>query len=199
MPITSGLFDDHEHAAAAIARLQAAGIGGTAISVIAHYGGEELPAVREQTDGSGSGDGLGPLVGGIGGLLAGLGIIAVPGLGPVLAGGWLLATAAGALAGTVTAGATGGIVGALVAAGIPETNAHVYAESIRRGATLVSAHVDDADEPGAREALSPNSIDVGQRRATYEEEGWSGFSEPTDIYDIEGARARHEPILPPFI
>ena len=203
MPIVSGLFDSHENAAAAIARLQVAGIGTDDLSVIAHHDDDEVPADRRQMDvaeGAEGGAGLGALLGGAGGLLAGLGIIAVPGIGPVLAGGWLLATAAGAVAGAVVGATAGGIVGALVAAGIPGSEAHFYAESIRRGGTLVSARVDDAHEQAARVALTPDSVDVDERRSSYEDQGWSALADdPTTTYDIDGARARNEPILPPFI
>src|SRR5271169_6957019 len=63
---------------------------------------------------AGKGAGIGAAVGGIGGLLTGLGLLAIPGVGPVVAAGWLVATAAGAAAGA----ATGGLVGVLTEAGI---------------------------------------------------------------------------------
>ena len=87
------------------------------------------------------GAGAGVVLGGAGGLLAGLGLLAIPGIGPVVAGGWLLATAAGAAAGAILGGAAGGIIGALVAGGVPEADAHVYSEAIRRGGSLVTAKV----------------------------------------------------------
>jgi hypothetical protein len=62
---------------------------------------------------------------------------AIPGLGPVVAAGWLTATAVGAAAGA----ATGGIVGALTEAGVSKDDASLYAEGVRRGGTLVSARV----------------------------------------------------------
>jgi hypothetical protein len=65
-------------------------------------------------------------VGGAVGLLAGLGLLAIPGIGPVVAAGWLVSTAAGAAAG----GATGGLIGALTQAGVSEEDAHVYAEGV---------------------------------------------------------------------
>ncbi|MGF6178734.1 hypothetical protein ABIE33_007054 [Ensifer sp. 4252] len=61
--------------------------------------------------------------------------MASPGVGPVVAAGWLAATAAGAIAGS----AVGGIIGALTDSGVPEEDAHVYAEGVRRGETLVTA------------------------------------------------------------
>jgi hypothetical protein len=93
-----------------------------------------------------------------------------PGLGPIVAAGWLAATAVGALTGA----ATGGIVGALVGAGVSEKDAHVYSESVRRGGTLVSVRTKDADAArvqaildrykpnrpgGARHRVSPGRMD----------------------------------------
>ena len=95
--------------------------------------------VDDRAEGAGEGAGIGAAVGGAAGLLAGLGLLAIPGVGPVVAAGWLVATAAGAAAG----GLTGGIIGALTQAGVSEEDAHVYAEGVRRGGTLVTARVDD--------------------------------------------------------
>ena len=67
--------------------------------------------------------------------------MAIPGVGPVVAAGWLVATLAGAAAGA----ATGGILGALTQAGISNDDAQVYAEGLRRGGAVVSARVNDAD------------------------------------------------------
>src|SRR6202044_3420067 len=93
---------------------------------------------------AGVGAGIGAVAGGGAGLLAGLGIMAIPGVGPVVAAGWLVATAVGAVAGAAVGGAAGGLVGSLTSSGVPERDAHVYAEGVRRGGTLVSARVDDA-------------------------------------------------------
>ena len=75
------------------------------------------------------------------GALTGLGLMAIPGVGPIVAAGWLVATLAGAAAG----GATGGVIGALTQAGATPEEAEVYAESLRRGGAVVSVRVDDAD------------------------------------------------------
>ena len=93
-------------------------------------------------------------MGGTAGLPAGLGLLAIPGLGPVVAAGWLAATAVGAAAGA----ATGGIVGALTEAGVSEEEAHSYAEGVRRGGTLVSARVADSGERSSVVAKSSTSL-----------------------------------------
>ena len=88
-----------------------------------------------------AGAGIGATAGGVVGLLAGLGLLAIPGVGPVVAAGWLVATAAGAAVG----GTAGGIIGALTQAGTSQEDAYLYAEGVRCGSTLVSARVADAD------------------------------------------------------
>ncbi|MFH1554092.1 MAG: hypothetical protein ABII76_04405, partial [Pseudomonadota bacterium] len=114
----TALYDSQDDAVAAVRALQMAGIARDAISIIAKSAdappqgaadqehGDQEHADREHADhvaevihDAGAGAGIGAGIGGAGGLLAGLGMIAIPGIGPVLAGGWLLSTAAGALAG----------------------------------------------------------------------------------------------------
>jgi hypothetical protein len=92
------------------------------------------PQIDSSVTGAETGAGVGTAVGGAAGLLAGLGLLAIPGVGPVVAAGWLVATAVGAVAGA----ATGGLIGGLTGAGVSEDDAHVYAEGVRRGGSLVA-------------------------------------------------------------
>lgn len=92
---------------------------------------------RDGVDDRAEGAGLG----GAAGLLAGIGLLTIPGLGPVVAAVWLASMAVGAAAGA----ATGGIVGALTEAGVSREDASRYAEGVRRGGTLVTASVPDQD------------------------------------------------------
>jgi hypothetical protein len=90
----------------------------------------------------------GGVLGGTLGLLAGIGALAIPGLGPFIAAGPLMATLSGAAAGA----AVGGVAGALIGLGIPEIEAKIYEGKLRGGNILVAAHVDDGDqEKRARE------------------------------------------------
>ncbi|RWC26016.1 MAG: hypothetical protein EOS27_26455, partial [Mesorhizobium sp.] len=136
--------------------------------------------------------GLGAVIGGAGGLLTGLGLMAIPGVGPVVAAGWLAATAAGAVGGAVVGGAAGGIVGALTDSGVPERDAHVYAEGVRRGGTLVTAKVNDELVDEAERILrQTNSVNLEERRGVYEAGGWTRFDADADPYgDIEAERDR---------
>ncbi|MCX5570650.1 general stress protein [Kaistia nematophila] len=170
----SGLFDSRAEAAAAVNQLQAFGVAGDDISVVASGQNGEIEDSHVGAD-AGAGAGLGAAVGGLGGLLTGLGLMAIPGVGPVVAAGWLVSTAAGAAAGAVVGGAAGGIVGAMTSSGIPERDANVYAEGVRRGGTLVTARVEDADVGAATTILQRGSVDLDLRRADYERGGWTRF------------------------
>ena len=102
--------------------------------------------VDDRAEGAGKGAGIGATAGGVVGLLTGLGLLAIPGVGPVVAAGWLVATAAGAAVG----GTAGGIIGALTQAGTSEEDAYIYAEGVRRGGTLVSAEWPTQTGPDTR-------------------------------------------------
>lgn len=204
MQTVSGLFDDYGDASQAVRELHAAGIANADISLItADRGAAEAPKPsRIATDVAGGvegGAGAGVVLGGAGGLLAGLGMIAVPGIGPVIAGGWLLATAAGAVTGAILGGAAGGIIGALVSGGVPEEDAHVYSEGLRRGGSLVTVRVEDDRADQVRSILDDNdAVDVSGRRAAYEAEGWQGFDENAEPLTTT-KQAPRDNTLPPFI
>lgn len=192
----TGLFDDYSDAQAAVRELEAAGIPESNISIVANnpdgrYGDDDSGAA----EGASAGAGLGAVAGGAGGLLTGLGIMAIPGVGPVVAAGWLAATAAGAAAGAVVGGAAGGLIGALTDSGVPGEDAHVYAEGVRRGGSLVTAKVDRAQASEAERILErSNWVDVPARRSAYREQGWSRFDSTLDPYtadEIEAERQRY--------
>jgi hypothetical protein len=174
----SALFDTYEAASSAVSELERMGIPHADISIVANNSDNWHAKNRTSDAGedAGKGAGVGAALGGAGGLLAGLGLLAIPGVGPVVAAGWLAATAAGAAAGAAVGGAAGGIVGALTDSGVPEKDAHVYAEGVRRGGTLVTAKIDDARASEAQLVLQRNkSVDVSARGKAYRDSGWSSF------------------------
>ena len=91
-------------------------------------------------EGAATGATSGAVVGGVLGWLAGIGLLAIPGIGPLLAAGPIVA----ALAGAGAVGITGGIVGALVGLGIPEYEAKRYEGRVKHGGILLSVHCDDS-------------------------------------------------------
>ena len=93
-------------------------------------------------EGTTAGVAAGGVIGGTLGLLAGIGMIAIPGIGPLLAAGPIVA----ALAGVGAGGVAGGIVGALVGMGIPEYEAKRYEGAVKGGGTLLSVHCDTSDQ-----------------------------------------------------
>ncbi|MDB5526699.1 MAG: hypothetical protein JWM58_4462 [Rhizobium sp.] len=203
MKTVTGLFDTYRQAEDAVAALKESGISGDDISIVSRDP-EYVDDTPESSavDGAGVGSGLGLVAGGGAGLLTGLGMMAIPGVGPVVAAGWLVATLAGAAAGTVVGGAAGGLIGALTGSDVPEQDAHVYAESVRRGGTVVSARVHDDRVLDAQAILDRHTpVDIEGRRKTYAESGWERFNEdlppytaatpsitPTDISKLDEER-----------
>lgn len=190
----SRLYDSYGDAQKAVQRLEAAGVPHSEISIVANnsdnwYGGDNKvdrdgDGVDDRAEGAGTGAGIGAGLGGTAGLLAGLGLLAIPGLGPVVAAGWLAATAVGAAAGA----ATGGIVGALTQAGVSKEDADRYAEGVRRGGTLVSARVADADRTRLEAALDHSAVNLTDRSAAWQKSGWKSFDPASKPYGADELR-----------
>ncbi|MBB6219553.1 general stress protein [Rhizobium leguminosarum] len=195
MRTVTGLFDDYTDASSAVSALEAAGIPSNDISIVSNNAHNRQGEHSNAGEGAGVGAGIGAVVGGAGGLLTGLGLMAIPGVGPVVAAGWLAATAAGTAAGAVAGGATGGIIGAMTSSGVSDEDANFYAEGVRRGGTLVTARVQDALVPEAEAILKrSNWVDPAARRAAYTKEGWTRFDDTLDPYgpeQIERERSRY--------
>jgi hypothetical protein len=195
MKTVTGLFDNYTDASAAVSALESAGVPSNDISIISNNADNRHGEHSNAGEGAGTGAGIGAVVGGAGGLLTGLGLMAIPGVGPVVAAGWLAATAAGAVAGAVAGGAAGGLIGAMTSSGVSEEEAHVYAEGVRRGGSLVTAKVDDALAPQAEVILKrSNWVDPTERRVAYNQQGWTRFDDTLDPYgpeQIEQERNRY--------
>jgi hypothetical protein len=193
----TALYDTYDAAVSAVNALEAAGFPHSDISVVSNNVDDRYNKDRHSNaaEDAGRGAGIGAAVGGVGGLLAGLGLLAIPGVGPVVAAGWLVATAAGAATGAAVGGAAGGLVGALTSAGVPEREANFYAEGVRRGGTLVTARVDDARASAARQILQQyKSVDPEVRGAAYQQSGWTAFDEKAPPYtadQVAAERARY--------
>jgi uncharacterized protein (TIGR02271 family) len=139
-------------------------------------------APKALDDDKGKKVGAGAATGAAVGIAAGVAASFIPGIGPVLAIGPL----SGLLAGAGLGAAAGGVVGALVGWGIPEAEAHHYAEGIRRGGVLVTAQVEDAlhgRAEAAMETLRP--LDLDTLATGWRSSGWTGFDAGSEAYDDE--------------
>jgi uncharacterized protein (TIGR02271 family) len=170
-----GTYSTLETAQAVVNDLVNAGFSRNAISIIASDPDKKYAQYVDHdtsADGTAAGAGIGAVIGGLGGLLLGLGALAIPGIGPVIAAGPLVATLAGAGVGAVT----GGIIGALVDMGVPKESAEVYAESVRRGNVLVTAQVPDNQVDQASRIMQRSGlIDIEHEAQDWRSNGWKGF------------------------
>lgn len=168
-----GLYESSDRARRAIEDLVDAGFRREDISLTARseeHGHLEGVGGHETEAGSGAatGAGIGAGVGGIGGLLVGLGLLTIPGLGPIVAAGPLAAT----LAGIGVGAAAGGLVGGLVGLGIPEEDADRYAEGVSRGGYLVIVNAPDAEAERAADILDRyDPLDIDERSTSRSEAG----------------------------
>jgi hypothetical protein len=140
-----GIYPNYSSLEYAVEVLKEAGFRKSDISVLfperagskdfAHDKGTRVP------EGAATGAGTGALLGGALGWLVGIGTLAIPGLGPFIAAGPIMA----ALAGMGVGGAVGGITGALIGMGIPERQAKHYEVRVKEGGILLSVHSDNSD------------------------------------------------------
>jgi hypothetical protein len=139
-----GIFGNVANAEAAIDGLTMAGFPSQALSVLLSEKDEARRVIENATRDSeepAAGAGVGGVVGGALGLLAGLGALALPGVGPFIAAGPIMAS----LASLGVGGAVGGFVGALVGMGIPEFEAKVYDGRVKDGGVLLAVHCESPE------------------------------------------------------
>jgi hypothetical protein len=141
-----GIYRTPATAEAAVDHLLAKGFSNPSISVLLPDDESTRAFAHEKhtkaPEGTATGVTTGGVIGGTLGLLAGIGLLAIPGIGPLIAAGPIVATLAGVGAG----GAVGGVVGALIGMGIPEFEAKRYEGAVKDGGTLLSVHCDTSDE-----------------------------------------------------
>ena len=141
-----GIYPSVTRAEQAVDTLEGAGFASADISVLFPDSESSKEFAHEKNtkapEGTAAGVTAGGAVGGTLGLLAGIGALAIPGVGPLIAAGPIM----GALAGLGVGGAVGGLIGALVGMGIPEYEAKRYEGRIKEGGVLLSVHCDTSDE-----------------------------------------------------
>lgn len=178
-----GIFSSQLEAERAVDLLIAANFPSSSISVLlSDSRGTREFAHEKHTkapEGTAAGATVGGAIGGTLGVLAGIGALAIPGIGPLIAAGPIVAGLAGLGAG----GAVGGLVGALMGMGVPEYEAKRYEGRVKGGGTLLSIHCDTSDEVDrARHLLEgAGATDVS---STHETAG-------ADVADADSDRVRH--------
>lgn len=155
-----GIYSTYSAAERAVDELKANDFRNTDISVLMQENaGTKDFAHKKETkapEGATTGGGVGALLGGALGWLVGIGALAIPGLGPFIAAGPIMA----ALAGTGVGAAVGGITGALVGMGIPEYEAKRYEGRVKEGGILLSVHCDSSEwTKRAKEILERTGAD----------------------------------------
>jgi hypothetical protein len=184
-----GIYATPGTAEAAVDHLLAKGFPNSAISVLLPDDESTRAFAHEKAtkapEGTATGVTAGGVVGGTLGLLAGIGALAIPGVGPLIAAGPIM----GALAGLGVGGAVGGVVGALVGMGIPEYEAKRYEGAVKGGGTLLSVHCDTSQQiDDAKEALK----DTGARDISSTSEASSKHPEHTNATVREPLPTRTE-------
>jgi hypothetical protein len=140
-----GIYPNRQVAEAAVDRILEAGFRNEDVSALLQDNVGTKDFAHEKAtkapEGTAAGAATGAAIGGSLGLLAGIGALAIPGLGPFIAAGPIMAT----LAGLGSGGLVGGIVGALVGMGIPEFEAKRYEGRVKEGGILLSIHCDNSE------------------------------------------------------
>lgn len=195
-------YSTYSEATSVVNALESAGIPHTDISILsgdktANAGGTGGTATgmtsgdpaQGASTGAGTGATLGTVLGGGAGLLAGLGSLAIPGVGPIVAAGWLVA----ALTGAGVGAAAGGLVGSLTGAGVSEADAQTYQEHVNQGGTLVTARVDDSQAAQVEQMMSMGSGMTGStmtRPSSYAVPDAMGASNMGSTTVVGGSGAR---------
>jgi len=141
-----GIVKTHAQAEQIVQNLQDAGFPPAEISVLLpdKEGKHDIGHVKatKAPEGATTGAATGGVTGGVLGLLAGIGALAIPGVGPFIAAGPIMAALSGAAIGATT----GGVVGGLIGMGIPEIEAKRYEDKLKTGNYLIAVHTHDGDE-----------------------------------------------------
>jgi hypothetical protein len=143
--------------------------------------------VLRETAAAVGGASTGMAIGGVAGLLLAAAAIAIPGIGPVVAAGPALTLLGGTVAGAVT----GGLIGGLKSKGVPEEDAHFFAEGLRRGGTLITVHAenDELAERAVETLKRHGAIDMSERAAQWRKSGWTGRFLERDTSAAAGNKA----------
>lgn len=161
-----GVFKKHEDLEEALRDLKKSAFDMDRVSLITRHI-EDIEGAREVTEkhgneakeGAAAGATAGTILGGLGGFLVGVGVLAIPGIGPLLAAGVGIPAFASTLAGAGIGAAAGGIIGGLVGLGIPEERAKVYNERVKGGEHLLMVNGTENDLHRVRDIMRRHNVD----------------------------------------
>ena len=197
MKTISAMYDTMAQAQATVTELLAQGIPNSDINLVANASDAEYAA--NFTEGNKiheAGETVteaGAAVGGIGGLVVGLSFFMIPGIGPVLAAGGLLASL---IAGTSLGALAGGAVSVLVELGIASEQAGTYAEGIRRGGALLVVKSSEAVADQAEAVIKRHQpINVEERALSWKQRGWATYDPQAAPYTREQVEAERRSLL----
>jgi hypothetical protein len=152
-----GIVKSHSQAEQIVEGLQDAGFPVSEISILLpdNEGKHDIGHVKatKAPEGATTGATAGGVTGGVLGLLAGIGALAIPGVGPFIAAGPIMAALSGAAIGATT----GGVVGALIGMGIPEIEARRYEDKLKSGNYLIAVHARDGQEKDRAKEIFKNA------------------------------------------
>ena len=193
MQTYSKVYDSQSQAHRVVHELEAAGVPPADISTFAYRNPGEPHSEEEQISAAALGMGVGAVLGAAAGLLAGFGVLVIPGLVPVVAGGWFASTVIGLIGGSV-----GGVLfSSLFSNNTREADARVYSDAARRGGTMVTVRTKDFDARielilNLSRQLSPMSLRSEHRKAAWKsvESNFSAYT--TDLAEIERIRRQYD-------
>lgn len=175
MEVISRIYNNHVQAKQVVHDLETAGFPHSDITIICHKFAEEDTTI---CDGIASGSGIGAFVGGLFGLLAGLGYIAVPPLESVQSVSWQFSALTGLIGGIALGAVAGSIISSFRSSGISKDDARFYAEVLRRGGTIVHIHLPKKDKIRAQKIMNTyESRNIGQLRDYFQEQGYPAFNQ----------------------
>lgn len=188
----TAMYDSFTAAQRAVQDLVDAGFNRDDISLIANDAAGEYKSYTADGDVKGS---EGANFGAVTGALVGLGAMLIPGIGPVVAAGPLVAALTGAGLGAAAGAITGGLTASMVNFGLDSERAGYYAEGVRRGGAMVAVRADEGRASQVESILNRHgTVDMDHRVESWRNSGWTGFDEASPAYtrdEIDAERNRY--------
>ena len=188
----TAMYDSFTAAQRAVQDLVDAGFNRDDISLIANDSAGEYKSYTAEGDVKGN---EGANFGAVTGALVGLGAMLIPGIGPVVAAGPLVAALTGAGLGAAAGAITGGLTASMIDFGLDREYAGYYAEGVRRGGAMVAVRAEEGRASQVESILNRHGmVDMNRRVESWRNSGWTGFDESLPAYtrdEIDAERNRY--------